>query len=135
MQLLIVFISYLIIHSTCFERHPLIIRSFLYCTYSLQLSVLLPVCGTVLLFTTCFERHPLIIRSFLYCTYSLQLSVLLPVCGTVLLFATCFERHPLIIRSFLSTVHRASSYLYCCLSVALSCCLQQDSATDRQQHR
>jgi hypothetical protein len=38
MQLLIVLISYLIIYSTCFERHPLIIRSFLYCTYSLQLS-------------------------------------------------------------------------------------------------
>jgi hypothetical protein len=45
MQLLIVFISYLIVHSTCFERHPLIIRSFLYCTYSLQLSVLLSVRG------------------------------------------------------------------------------------------
>jgi uncharacterized MAPEG superfamily protein len=43
MQLLIVFISYLIIYSTCYERHPLIIRSFLYCTYSLQLSVLLAV--------------------------------------------------------------------------------------------
>jgi hypothetical protein len=49
MQLLIVFISYLIIYSTCFEQHPFIIRSFLYCTYSLQLSVLLPVRGTVLL--------------------------------------------------------------------------------------
>jgi hypothetical protein len=49
MQLLIVFISYLTVHSTRFERHALIIRSFLYCTYSLQLSVLLPVRGTVLL--------------------------------------------------------------------------------------
>jgi hypothetical protein len=49
MQLLIVFIPYLIIYSTCFERHPLIIRSFLYCTCSLQLYVLLPVHGTVLL--------------------------------------------------------------------------------------
>jgi hypothetical protein len=43
MQLLIVFISYLIIYSTCFERHPLIIRSFLYCTYSC-LSVALSCC-------------------------------------------------------------------------------------------
>jgi hypothetical protein len=42
-------VSVRIIHSTCFERHPLIIRSFLYCTYSLQLSVLLPVRGTALL--------------------------------------------------------------------------------------
>jgi hypothetical protein len=50
MQLLIVFIPYLLIYSTCFERHPLMIRSFsLYCTYSLQLSVLPPVRGTVLL--------------------------------------------------------------------------------------
>jgi hypothetical protein len=73
MQLLIVFISYPIIHSTCFERHPLIIRSFLYCTYSLQLSVLLPVSGTVLLTVDLFQsllkaQHvssgtPLIIRS------------------------------------------------------------------------
>jgi hypothetical protein len=38
MQLLIVFIPYLLIYSTCFEQHPLIIRSFsLYCTCSLQL--------------------------------------------------------------------------------------------------
>jgi hypothetical protein len=52
MQFLIVFIPYLIIYSTCFERHPLIIRSPLYCTYSHQLSVLLRACGTVLLQTT-----------------------------------------------------------------------------------
>jgi hypothetical protein len=36
---LLVLISYIIIHSTWFERYPLIIRSSLYCTYSLQLSV------------------------------------------------------------------------------------------------
>jgi hypothetical protein len=57
MQLLIVFISYLIIHSTCFERHPLFIRSFLYYTCSLQLSVLLLVSGTVCLESTTRQCH------------------------------------------------------------------------------
>jgi hypothetical protein len=57
MQLLIVFISYLIVHSTCFERYTLIIRSFLYYTYSLQLSVLLTVRGTVLLEFTTRQCH------------------------------------------------------------------------------
>jgi hypothetical protein len=75
MQLLIVFIPYLIIYSTCFERHPLIIRSFS------SSYVLLPVRGTVLSqFTTrqCHGRAATQVTGG--CTYSKEKLLMMSRC-------------------------------------------------------